>query len=103
MVPFLPESPRYLISRGRVVEGTHILGRLYHLEDDDPQILAERDKIIETLASEIETGEATWKELFTQGTQRTFQRLLLGIGPLLMNQWSGIQAIRYEADLQRSD
>jgi hypothetical protein len=76
---------------------------LYHLEDDDPQILAERDKIIETLASEKETGEATWKELFTQGTQRTFQRVLLGIGPLLMNQWSGIQAIRYEADLQRSD
>jgi len=96
MVPFLPESPRYLISRGKIDEGTHILARLYGVEDDDAQVVTERDKILETLISEKETGEATWKELFTQGPQKNFHRVLLGIGPLFMNQWSGINTITYE-------
>jgi Sugar (and other) transporter len=89
MVPFLPESPRYLISRGKLAEATGILGQLYGLADEHPQVMAERDKILESLK---ETGEAAWKELFTQ---KNFHRVLLGIGPLLMNQWSGIQAISY--------
>ena len=96
MVPFLPESPRYLISRGKVAEGAHILGRLYGVDDNDAQVAAERDKILEILISEEETREATWKELFTQGPQKNFHRVLLGIGPLLMNQWSGINAISYK-------
>ena len=95
MVPFLPESPRYLISHGKVDEGTHIIGRLYALKDDNPQVVLERDRILESLISEKETGEATWRELFTQGPQRNFHRVLLGIGPLLMNQWSGINSITY--------
>ena len=92
IVPFLPESPRYLISRGKVDEGTHIIARLYALEDDDPQVILERDHILEMLEKE---GDATWSELFTNTPQRNLHRILLGIGPLLMNQWSGINSITY--------
>jgi len=92
LVPFLPESPRYLISRGKVDEGTHIIARLYALEDDDPQVILERDHILEMLENE---GDATWSELFTNTPQRNLHRILLGIGPLLMNQWSGINSITY--------
>lgn len=95
MLPSLPESPRWLISRDRINEGTEIIARIHAKTVQDPTVTSEVDEIVQSLKSESEAGQATWNEVFSQGRLKYFQRMLLGIGPLLMNQWCGINTLSY--------
>ena len=100
MLPILPESPRWLISQGELEEGSKVIARIYGKTTEDPAIQTEVDGILRSLIHERDAGRATWRELFTQGRYKTFQRMLLGLGPLLMSQWSGINTLSYNPILQ---
>lgn len=88
--PFLPETPRWLAKHGRDDEARHTITRLLNKSEDDPEVKGQLNEILETIAAESGDGEPTWSEVFSNATKsRNLQRVLLGMGPYMMNQWSG--------------
>lgn len=84
-LPFLPESPRWLVQHGRVDEATDVFARLAGKESNisDPAIMAERDEVVASVEEERKLGEASWGEVFTEGKHRNISRVLLGAGPYM--------------------
>lgn len=82
-LPFLPESPRWLVHKGRIEEATSVFAILSGNSVDDPQTLLERDEIVASVEEEKKLGEATWGEVFTEGPNRNISRVLLGAGPYM--------------------
>lgn len=68
---FVPESPRFLISRDRHEEALAILIK-YHAEGDadSPFVAAEFHQIRETIRREAEASKSPWKELVTNPVNR---------------------------------
>lgn len=62
---------------------------------DHPYIIAQLEDIKANVAEERRIGEASWTEVFTEGKLRNLSRVLLGAGPYLFNQWSGINSLAY--------
>jgi hypothetical protein len=51
-------------------------------------------EILNALAAESSDGEPSWRDVFSnRAPARNLQRVLLGMGPYMMNQWSGINAL----------
>ena len=84
-LPFLPESPRWLISHDRVGEATEVFARLESKSAtiNDEKILKERDLVVASVQQERELGKASWAEVFTEGKNRNISRVLLGVGPYM--------------------
>ena len=85
MLPFLPESPRWLVQHDRVEEATEVFARLEGKTAtvNDEQIIRERDAVVASVRQERELGEASWAEVFTEGKNRNISRVLLGAGPYM--------------------
>lgn len=62
------------------------------LPQDHLDVERSLSEIRTNIESEAEMGEVTWTEVFTQGKTKNLQRVLLGMGPYMMNQWSGINS-----------
>ncbi|OJJ62127.1 hypothetical protein ASPSYDRAFT_613734 [Aspergillus sydowii CBS 593.65] len=93
-VMFLPESPRYLISKDRTEEAHDILVK-YHAEGNRDSVIvkAEIAQIENTIRIEREDAKNTWGDLFrTAGMRR---RLLITAALGLFTQWSGNTLISY--------
>lgn len=100
-LPFLPESPRFLIAQGRVLDGADIIARLQDKPTTDPAVVKEVHEIVETLTDECNLGQLGWKELFSPQNSGDLKRFILGIGPHLIAQWAGINTLSYD-QLRRS-
>ncbi|OQO05943.1 hypothetical protein B0A48_10039 [Cryoendolithus antarcticus] len=93
---FLCDTPRWLAQRGEHDNARHVIARLLDKDDHDPGVTGQLNEILEALNLEAADGEASWSEVFSNATKsRNLQRVLLGMGPYMMNQWSGVNALCY--------
>ncbi|KAJ6011084.1 hypothetical protein N7451_002496 [Penicillium sp. IBT 35674x] len=91
-VPFLVESPRWVANHRSIEEATRIIARLQDRDEQDEEVLRVRDEICKAIEEEEETS---WMDIFKNGGQQNFRRMLLGFGVLYMQQLTGINSIAY--------
>lgn len=89
---FLPETPRFLIKKGKTSEAIKSLVFLRRLNADDPDLLAEVDELKASWEYEQSLGSSTYIECF-KGTHG--KRTITGIVIQSLQQLVGINFIIY--------
>ncbi|GLB42694.1 putative major facilitator superfamily, sugar transporter (TC 2.A.1.1) family protein [Lyophyllum shimeji] len=97
-IPWLPESPRWLLAHGYEEEGVNVLVALEGngVTAKDDLIVDQKEEILEAVKIEKETAPS-WSDIFRGNTGDTgmVQRLLLGAGTQWMQQLVGINVTSY--------
>jgi len=90
----LPESPRWLILKGKEDEALSVISALADLPPEDHLVMTEFAEIKDTV---LEMASVRWADLFTMGPERNFHRVVLGYVNQVFQQISGINLITYYA------
>ncbi|BEJ17485.1 hypothetical protein CspHIS471_0608860 [Cutaneotrichosporon sp. HIS471] len=91
----LPESPRWLLFKGREEAARASLARLASADVSSDAVSKEYDEILATLEEERKSGGGSWSDCLRMGPQRTFQRIITGMILQAFTQLSGINFIFY--------
>ncbi|KAF5338382.1 hypothetical protein D9611_012469 [Ephemerocybe angulata] len=94
-VALLPESPRFLIKKGRDADAAHSLSRLVRLPAEHPEVQAELAEIKENYEHELAIGESSYADCFRFNESRIGLRTLTGIFIQAWQQLTGINFIFY--------
>lgn len=94
----LPESPRWLILKGKEDEALQVICALNDKEADDPYIINEFAAIKDTV---LVMQQGSFKDLFTMDEDRNFHRVCLAYVNQMFQQISGINLITYYGKFNR--
>jgi len=94
LIYFIPESPRWLVDKGRDQDAIAVLTK-YHCggNSDDPLIAYEYEEIKAALALEAEAASVTWTSLFK--TRGNLRRIRIIVALAFFSQWSGNGLVSY--------
>ncbi|CAL5874528.1 uncharacterized protein PFLUO_LOCUS8824 [Penicillium psychrofluorescens] len=90
----LPESPRWLILKGREDRAMGVLSAILDLPDTDPYVHSEFAAIKDAV---LIASEVSFRDLFTMDENRHFHRVVLAYVNQMFQQISGINLITYYA------
>ncbi|KAF8656222.1 hypothetical protein AX16_002658 [Volvariella volvacea WC 439] len=100
LVWFMPESPRYLVSKGMEGQAARILAK-YHAsggDERDPLVVFELAQIRHAIRMEEEINKSTsYKSLFMTEGNRKRMRIIIAIA--VFSQWSGNGLVSYYINL----
>lgn len=83
MMPHMPESPRWLIKKGRIEEARQTLSLLDDVEEGSEQVNSDVAEIEESLAL---AGRARFRDIFKNGDLRLFHRTCLAAAGQMFQQ-----------------
>ncbi|PPQ69775.1 hypothetical protein CVT25_009759 [Psilocybe cyanescens] len=92
---FLPESPRWLIKRGRDADAAVSLSRLTGASQNSPEVESELEEIRQNYEEEKALGESTYADCFKFSKNKIALRTLSGIFIQAWQQLTGINFIFY--------
>ena len=95
VLPFLPESPRWLLLQDHYEEALGIIARLAgkNVDIHDPEVTAEFLSIKTAIYQEREDRVPVMDVLTFRDKTQNFRRLLLSCGTQFMQQFSGVNAL----------
>ncbi|KAG9195084.1 hypothetical protein G6011_00204 [Alternaria panax] len=94
LIMVFPESPRWLISKGKSEEGLRNLAKLHsHGDENDAWVQAEYQQIQESISFQREHEAQSYLELFRD--KSSFRRLFLACALQASVQMTGVSAIQY--------
>ncbi|KAJ5469296.1 Sugar transporter STL1 [Penicillium diatomitis] len=91
----LPDSPRYLIAKGKVEEGEYVLAALAGKEAHDPETQLQKKQVIESIEAAGAAEGAGYSDLLTGGKSQHLRRMLIGSSSQIAQQLSGCNAVIY--------
>ena len=94
---WLPESPRWLLTRDRFEEGEIVIAALRGLEIDDMETQLQKTIILDSIRASGYAGRkgTPFKALFTGGKTQHFRRMMLGVSSQFMQQVGGCNAVSF--------
>ncbi|KKK25657.1 hexose carrier protein [Aspergillus rambellii] len=93
---FLPDSPRYLISKDRIQEGEYVLAALGGYEIHDHETQVQKQLVLDSLRASNALGQkTTYRDLLTGGPSQHFRRMMIGSSSQIFQQLGGCNAVIY--------
>ncbi|OBA22039.1 general substrate transporter [Metschnikowia bicuspidata var. bicuspidata NRRL YB-4993] len=93
-VYYLPESPRWLVSKNRKEEAMYILGKLNAVPADSDEVHAEVT-VVQEAVNRFSRSQVGFKDLFSGGKTQHFQRMTIGASTQFFQQFTGCNAAIY--------